>query len=240
MEKTVRAIELYEGIKKGTYPREKMFIEEHCRPYDKAVEIEWQKSHDLSIYHSFEYFYNAIFSYYYISKNHVERVMSYFNDNNIDISCFKALDYYNGIGLTTLDLAKKFSHVTIYNDCQAQVDMLLKLAKEYDVSNISKNKFDDIDVLFSLQEIEHYFEPVEHIKELLEMSKNTKYLVLSHGFTNDKYCGHYSYYKIEDKLVPYTQTFGYVEEEILKTRVKVFSADRGKIAIYRLIEEDIL
>jgi hypothetical protein len=112
--------------------------------------------------------------------------------------------------------------------------MLLRLADEYEVSNLSINEFSNIDVLFSLQEIEHYFEPVEHIKELIKIAKNTEYLVLSHGFTNDKYCGHYSYYNIKGELVSYTQAFGYVEEEILKTRAKVFSADRGKLAIYQL------
>lgn len=237
MEKIKRAIEFYENLEKGALKNwTQKDIENHCRPFDKAIELEWNETKSFSVYRSKEYFYNLIFSYMYISKNHIESVLKWFAENDINISEKIAYDYYNGIGLTTIDLAKSFKKVIAFNDCKNQIDLCDKLFREYNLSyekDIKKiNK--DCDVFFSLQEIEHYFNPIDRIKEILEEANNAEFLVLSHGFTNDRYCGHYTYYNVNNNLVHYTQVFGYIEQEILKRSYRlVFCNDRGKIRIYR-------
>lgn len=241
MEKIKRAIELYENLKKGSFKNwTEKDIENHCRPFDKAIELVWNETKSLSVYQSKEYFYNLIFSYMYISKNHIESVLKWFDENNINTSEKIAYDYYNGIGLTTIDLAKSFKKVIVFNDCKNQIDLCDKLFKEYNLSyekDIKKiNK--DYDVFFSLQEIEHYFNPIDRIKEILGEANSSEFLVLSHGFTNDRYCGHYTYYNINNNLVHYTQVFGYIEYEILKRDYRLeFCNDRGKLRIYRKVEK---
>lgn len=237
MKKIKRAIELYENLKKGALKNwAEKDIENHCRPFDKVIELIWNETKSFSVYQSKEYFYNLIFSYMYISKNHIESALKWFDENNINTSEKIAYDYYNGIGLTTIDLAKSFKKVIVFNDCKNQIDLCDKLFKEYNLSyeeDIKKiNKA--YDVFFSLQEIEHYFNPIDRIKEILEEANSTEFLVLSHGFTNDRYCGHYTYYNVNNNLVHYTQVFGYIEYEILKRDYRLeFCNDRGKLRIYR-------
>ena len=236
MEKIKRAIEIYENLDKNSLINwTELDIENHCRPFDKKIEIIWNETKDFKVYQMKEYFYNLIFSYMYISKNHIKEVLKWFKNNNIDLSEKIAYDYYNGIGLTTIDLLKSFKKVIVFNNCKEQINILDKLLNDYNLEytlNKEKNKI-NCDVFFSLQEIEHYFDPIKRILEILEESKSAEFLILSHGFTNDRYCGHYTYYKINNNLIHYTQVFGYIEEKILNEYNLVFCFDRGKLRIYK-------
>ena len=67
MEKIKRAIEFYENLEKGALKNwTEKDIENHCRPFDKAIELEWNETKSLTVYRKKEYFYNLIFSYMYI------------------------------------------------------------------------------------------------------------------------------------------------------------------------------
>lgn len=243
MDKITRAIELYESLERGTLRNwTEKDVEKHCRPFDSYIEMIWNETKDFKVYRMREYFYNLIFSYLYISKKHLVSVFNWFNENKIDLSQMTAYDYYNGLGLTTLDLSNYFKKTIVYNDCKDQIEMCKKLFDEYHSAGTYNLIYDTdsneekFDVFFSLQEIEHYFSPVDRVKEIIDKSKNADYLVLSHGFTNDRYCGHYTYYNVNNSLIHYTQVFGYVENEIIKSGyVLVHCDDRGKLRIYKKI-----
>lgn len=235
---TRRAIEIYEDLKfHSTNELTDEAILNRCRMFDKEVEMYWNKTKNLDVYNKKAYFYNLIFSYEFISKGHLEFVLDWFERNNIDVSELIAYDYYNGIGLTTLDLARTFKKVKVFNDCDKQI-RICKTLFDYENQEVEfDTEIKDFDVFFSLQEIEHCFEPVKRINQILKTCKDTQYLILGHGFTNDRYCGHYTYYKVNvngyDELVHHTQAFGYVEEKILEFYTLEAVSDRGKIRIYK-------
>lgn len=65
MEKIKRAIEIYENLDKNSLINwTELDIENHCRPFDKKIEIIWNETKDFKVYQMKEYFYNLIFFIY--------------------------------------------------------------------------------------------------------------------------------------------------------------------------------
>lgn len=112
------------------------------------------------------------------------------------------LDVYNGNGLTTVHLNLNGFNAESFNDCPEQVKYMHHAAKvlaSKDIVNHTALPTKQYDVVVSLEVLEHYSEPLVHLKDLLQIIKPGGYLVESSGFNgSSKNIGHFDSYRIFD------------------------------------------
>lgn len=212
------------------------------RGLDNILLQEWHDTHSFDVYKSYEYFYDCLFCYVYLSSREYEFVKNVLiSEEHKDLSAMRAFDDYNGIGLTTLDMADDFGNVGFFNDNMNQVESMMLLAdkckSEYLINQLqSRDSFcgGENSIFFSLEIVEHYPRPMEYIDSILSLIPRPEYIALSHGFSNDKWCGHYTYYTVNNELVHFTKVLPILEQEILKRYSCIASGMDGRIKLYKL------
>lgn len=161
---------------------------------------------DYSVYNTDGYVDDGILCYLYPSQMSIYGTLKWLQKTHPDTwQDLTYFDDYNGVGLTTLLLLENCKNVTFFNDVPAQIASFNDLCNLFgfnvplnDTTRIpvgdnppEQNKYD---VVFSLQVVEHYLNPIEdYLTHLTKMVKDDGYLVYMHGFANggDKRIGHF-------------------------------------------------
>jgi hypothetical protein len=156
-----------------------------------------------SIYDTEGYVDDCILCYLYPSQMSVYGTLKYLREIYPDTwKDLAILDDYNGIGLTTLHLLDNCNNVSFFNDVPKQIEGFQTLCEYFGhnmpKNDISRNKKDipqiQYDVVFSLQVVEHYQNPIEdYLKSLVNTVKEGGLLVYMYDFQNngDKRIGHF-------------------------------------------------
>lgn len=159
---------------------------------------------DWSVYDTEGYVDDCILCYLYPSEMSIYGTLKYLKEIYPDTwRDLTMLDDYNGIGLTTLYLLENCNNVSFFNDVPKQIEGFQTLCEFFghnipknDLSRIQNKNLEQVqyDVVFSLQVVEHYQNPVEdYLQNLINTVKVGGYLVYMHGFTNggDDRIGHF-------------------------------------------------
>lgn len=160
----------------------------------------WIKSKetDFSIYSDQKYLSDLMICYYYVSKGSITGALKWFKKNKVDLSKLTCFEDYAGLGATTLHLLNsEFYNVIYFNDVNIQIDIAKKLVKAFHLRpfehNDNRKSFPKADVVFTLETIEHFREPLKYIQELRWKLKPNGYLIYASGFRN-VYPGHFTKY----------------------------------------------
>lgn len=226
-------LKLYDGVDCSDWTEKQ--IDDHCRAKDTKVIEMWQETKSFDVYSHPYYIYDNIFSYMYISKLTCDDVKEFLESKGYDLSKMTAFDFYNGNGLTTLNLMRSFKSVDFFNDVDRQVDIFNKLLEKNGFEKKESTSYNNQDVFFVLNCIEHYFRPKEFLEEILKQAEGCKFLVISHGFNKSYWCGHYEYYSIDGKLVQNRNVWDMLEREILKSFKTVFVGTDTKTKVFERI-----
>ena len=130
---------------------------------------------DFGWYQHKDYLIECIWTYVVSSGAATGNMAKYFKEAGIDTSCLSCLDYYNGIGLTTLDLIDMgFNKVTAFNDVAEQISAYARLLDGRDIYPPILTKMIPkgwtYDVVVCLETIEHFKEPLGPTRDLMEMT----------------------------------------------------------------------
>lgn len=198
---------------------------------------------DFSVYNHKDYLIECIWTYVVSSGAATGNMAKYFKEAGIDVSDMECLDYYNGIGLTTLDLVNMgFKRVTYFNDCHWQMlasDNLLQNTNARYVrvinDNIESLKFFPMksryDCVVCLETIEHYKEPMHITEKLMALTQN--YLVETTSFCSPQHYGHFDKYLIDGKEVSGMTASRRVHDLIRTEFEQVFSGFNGRPRIWK-------
>lgn len=123
-----------------------------------------------------------------------------------------------GIGLSTAALKEMFPTADVYGTNilgNQQADFAVMLSKEYDftlIPSISKiNK--EIDLIFASEYFEHFYEPIEHLREILSYAP--KSLLLANAFTAIS-IGHFPQYMVDGVIIDGKKTSRIFNAELRK------------------------
>ena len=172
---------------------------------------------DFSVYQHKDYIWDMAKCYKTRSRPTIQSMIRLIDMERVD----SVLDYYNGIGLSTIYLKTLFPNkeIAYFNDVKAQVKFMEDYNKRYrigaQVESMEKKKYD---VVLLSEVFEHYENPEAFFIEKIEQRVG-KYLVHSSPFT-DVNIGHFSVYNgVASKA--YTRKF----HHFLESRGFEFVAD---------------
>ena len=190
---------------------------------------------DFDVYKHKDYLIECIWTYVVSSGAATGNMAKYFKEAGIDNSQLTCLDYYNGIGLTTVDLIEMgFSNVTAFNDVQHQIEAfsaLLKYKGYFATLKTNLPKGWTFDVVVCLETIEHYKEPMAVTRQLMDLSE--KYLVETTSFCSPQHYGHFDKYLIDGKEVSGMTASRRVHDLIRTEFEQVFSGFNGRPRIWK-------
>ena len=190
---------------------------------------------DFSWYQHKDYLIECIWTYVVSSGAATGNMAKYFKEAGINTSSMNCLDYYNGIGLTTIDLIRMgFNSVTTFNDVQEQIESCSRLLKHngsysHTLTNIPKHW--TFDVVVCLETIEHFKEPMGPTRELMKMTE--QYLVETTSFCSPQHYGHFDKYLIDGKEVSGMTASRRVHDLIRTEFEQVFSGFNGRPRIWK-------
>lgn len=178
---------------------------DECYRRQKKLLKQWLDSGrtDFSVYDTEDYTWDCVLSYFCVSNRCLtngERFFRYF-----DIPKGKALDVFNGIGLSTIhaNLAGFKCDAVSANAMQqdfAQHSAKRILGKQLRIfSSLQDIRSASYDVVMSFEVLEHFKDPTEHVAELLRILKPGGYLIESTGFQHADHIGHFDTYTINGK-----------------------------------------
>lgn len=196
---------------------------------------------DFSWYQHKDYLIECIWTYVVSSGAATGNMDKYFKEAGINVSSMNCLDYYNGIGLTTLDLIDMgFNKVSAFNDVQEQITAFDNLLNSTDIfphddrsPSILRNipKGWTFDVVVCLETIEHFKEPMGPTRELMNMAE--QYLVETTSFCSPQHYGHFDKYLIDGKEVSGMTASRRVHDLIRIEFEQVFSGFNGRPRIWK-------
>ena len=191
---------------------------------------------DFSVYSHKDYLIECIWTYVVSSGAATGNMAKYFKESGIATQNLNCLDFYNGIGLTTLDLIDMgFNTVSAYNDVQEQIEAFSRLLKSQNkhapmLTNIPKGW--SFDVVVCLETIEHYKEPMAVTRQLMNLAE--QYLVETTSFCSPQHYGHFDKYLIDGKEVS-GMTASRRVHDLIRTQFEqeVFSGFNGRPRIWK-------
>ena len=190
---------------------------------------------DFSWYQHKDYLIECIWTYVVSSGAATGNMAKYFKEAGINVENLSCLDYYNGIGLTTIDLIRMgFNSVTAFNDVQEQIEScsrLLKHTESYSQTLTNIPKHWTFDVVVCLETIEHFKEPMGTTRELMKMTE--QYLVETTSFCSPQHYGHFDKYLIDGKEVSGMTASRRVHDLIRTEFEQVFSGFNGRPRIWK-------
>ena len=196
---------------------------------------------DFSWYQHKDYLIECIWTYVVSSGAATGNMTKYFKEAGIDASRLSCLDYYNGIGLTTLDLINMgFGNVSAFNDVDEQITAFDNLLNSTDIfphddrsPSILRNipKGWTFDVVVCLETIEHFKEPMGTTRKLMNMTE--QYLVETTSFCSPQHYGHFDKYLIDGKEVSGMTASRRVHDLIRTEFEQVFSGFNGRPRIWK-------
>jgi len=148
------------------------------------------------------------------------------------------IDVYSGVGLTTAHLIKNGFNVESFNDNAAQIEFMrvaVKMLAGKEVVNHTKLPRKKYDIAFSLEVLEHYPEPLEHVQDLIALIKPGGYLVESSGFNgSSENIGHFETYTIAGETVGFREARRAVSKAIEARFDKVYDGFNRMPKIWKL------
>ena len=191
---------------------------------------------DFSWYQHKDYLIECIWTYVVSSGAATGNMAKYFKEAGINVPSMNCLDYYNGIGLTTLDLIDMgFNKVTAFNDMPEQIIAYAKLLDHKGIyAPILTKAFPKeltYDVVVCLETIEHFREPMGLTRELMRMAE--QYLVETTSFCSPQHYGHFDKYLIDGKEVSGMTASRRVHDLIRTEFDQVFSGFNGRPRIWK-------
>lgn len=169
---------------------------------------QWLNGWDLTVYDDPEYIYEAIHCYektvkctsgtvdFFTNRKPRYNTKDWGGYNGPPISDLTLIDVWNGCGLTSVQFARCGFQTETFNTCVPQIEFQDLLCRELDVPKITNHVVlpqKTYDVVASFEVLEHYNEPLPHLKELLELCHG--FLTESTGFNGSKdNIGHYDQY----------------------------------------------
>lgn len=132
-----------------------------------------------------------------------------------------------GIGFTTASLSCIFqgANVTGTNLTKSnQYKIAALLAKQYNFQ-ISEKIKNPTDLIFASEYFEHFVNPIEHLKEILEET-SPKYLVVANTFNNSA-TGHFPFYSIENEMKDGKET-----SRMFATTLKNYNYEKIKLGFW--------
>lgn len=155
-----------------------------------------------------------------------------------DYRTLETLDVYNGIGLTTMHVARNGFNVESFNDCVPQINFMQTACKEgigREIVNHTSMPEKQYDVVMSFEVLEHYTNPLEHVEQLIKMTKPGGYLCESSGFNGSSInIGHFETYTIDGRVVPFREARRLTTKMIEKHYTKVFAGFNRMPQIWKL------
>ncbi len=197
---------------------------------------------DYSIYEDPEYIYDTLMCYKAISSGAVTGAERYFRAHNIKKG--KALDIYNGAGLTSIQAIQAGFDCEALNTNPAQVTFMNNSSRRILGRDITTHKDlaaipdESFDTVFSLEVFEHFKSPVDHVKETLRVLKTGGYLVEGTGFTDPELLGHFDVYEINSAEIGNRAAGKYVQRLIKQTCIPVMSGFNRKPRIHHKVGAD--
>ena len=190
---------------------------------------------DFSWYQHKDYLIECIWTYVVSSGAATGNMAKYFKEAGINVENLSCLDYYNGIGLTTIDLIRMgFNSVTAFNDVQEQIEAHSRLLKHtcgYSKTLTNIPNHWTFDVVVCLETIEHFKEPMGPTRELMKMTE--QYLVETTSFCSPQHYGHFDKYLIDGKEVSGMTASRRVHDLIRTEFEQVFSGFNGRPRIWK-------
>lgn len=190
---------------------------------------------NFGAYNHKDYLIECIWTYVVSSGAATGNMAKYFATAGIDTQNMSCLDYYNGIGLTTLDLIDMgFASVTVFNDVQHQIEACSALLKAKDRIALTKTNLPKgwtFDVVVCLETIEHYKEPMPVTRQLMDLTE--QYLVETTSFCSPQHYGHFDKYLIDGKEVSGMTASRRVHDLIRTEFEQVFSGFNGRPRIWK-------
>ena len=198
-----------------------------CYTEQARLKQQWLTSNrkDFKVYDDPGYLLDCILSYSCVSQRCLINGERFFRAHNIPKG--KALDIFNGIGLSTL-------HANLVGfDCEAlsasdgQADLCQQLSKQVlgrptvihrDLKSLKPASFD---VLFSFEVLEHFQDPVQHLNEVLPLLKPGGHFVESTGFKSPDHIGHFERYTVGNEQVLGRQASTAVRKRLEQEATKV-------------------
>lgn len=189
---------------------------------------------DFNWYRHKDYLIECAWTYVVSSGGAVDNMIKYFN-SIIPDQKVTVLDVYNGMGLSTLEIAQRMNASTFYfNDVLLQYEACGRLMREYNITSIAYKTIPDFgkyDIVLCLETLEHYFSPMEFTRLLMDMSK--EYLVETTSFCSPQHYGHFKEYDINGRIVNGMTASRKVHDLIRTEFVQVFSGFNGRPRIWK-------
>lgn len=199
-------LDRFKKLIKQAYPRvdEHSFFNERSgfnaalKQFSADLGERWVESDrsDFTLYSTEEYLVECIWTYVVSSGSAMTGVRKFFADH--DVSSMRVLDYYNGIGLTTVDLLKMgFDEVHYFNDVELQTEATKRIAPS--ATSWEFHPCRTYDVVMCLETIEHVKEPVPFTQKLIDSTE--QYLIEVTSFCSPQHYGHFEKYLVDGELV---------------------------------------
>lgn len=209
------------------------------KEFSAGLGEKWVKSNytDMSWYRKEDYLIECIWTHVVSSGGAVNNMIKYFNSVLDTKEIVSIMDVYNGIGLSTVEIAQQMNcNISFFNDVSHQVYAVerlingLKLPKTifgyYTLPDISKYY-----IVLCLETIEHYQSPIDITRALMNMSKT--YLVETTSFCSPQHYGHFKEYHIEGNVVSGMTASRRVHDLIRTEFTQVFSGFNGRPRIWK-------
>jgi hypothetical protein len=165
----------------------------------KALGQKWVDSGytDFSVYDGDQYTLECLWTYLVTSKSAILKAIDVVQKMYPAIA-INALDYYNGIGLTTIDMLHAGWKVAAFNDVQHQVVKANQLYQHFDISCVTHTVLptETFNTLVCLEVLEHLQDPVSEIERLIGLLDDQALIIETTSFSSPWHAGHFPEYNI--------------------------------------------
>ena len=179
----------------------KAALEKELRPVSTKLIEKWnarKDDNDCSIYFGKGYFVETILCWTMLTLNSYNGMKRFMKANKESLDSMTIFDDYNGCGITTIKMVQDgYKSVKYFNDTDYQVAAMneycdsinMKMPKH---AECGKGRYD---IVCSFEVLEHCKNPMPRVKQYIKMAN--KYLIISTGFGNHSWAGHFETYSIK-------------------------------------------
>ena len=182
--------------------------------YINKLEDRWYKSlkrisdPDYSVYDDDYYFVDLWVCWIAYSRRYLQALRSnklLLNGRDRANTADTIIDLGCGLGYTTASIKKLFPDSAVFgtnleNTKQYKYCKRMSLLHDFSIIPNLNNFEKSADIIFAFEYFEHIFNPVDHLRQVVEQAKKPILLYIANSF-NTKSIGHFTYYKVGNKYV---------------------------------------